>query len=549
MKDFLTRHASSKPVSFHMPGHKGGRFYKRFGYDEFLNNFIDWDITEIEGADNLFEAMGIIHSLQKRYAEIYGVKASKLLINGTSGGLIASILACLSSKGKIIMARNCHKSVFNAARLANAEVAYVHPEKLERGDGLGLVGGVSAPEVAKCIAKNPDASVVVITSPNYYGICSDIEAIAEVVHEAGMTLIVDQAHGAHLKFFVEEDFEMPLPAEMQGADIVLCSTHKTLASMTQTAVLNLCSERIPEIDLENTLQMIQSSSPSYVLMASLDINCEILERHGKKLIKEWAENLKWFYKSAKDIPGLRVMDVPALDKTKININFGIAGKEINDYLVSKGVFPELYTGNMVMLMSGIGNERADYEKLLSALREFGEENCHSPERQNPLHLEKIRKSKEEAPKKRMSSHLEDLGREGKPGKEMLTHALAFSETKGYNVEGVELRSRDITDDDFFVNSNCEDASGKAKDDLKKESQNEYRSVELPDIRASKWYTRNESIGKICAGAVVPYPSGIPLICPGEIITARAISCLDDMINKGQKIIGMDKEKRIRVIEK
>ena len=116
MKDFLTRHASSKPVSFHMPGHKGGRFYKRFGYDEFLNNFIDWDITEIKGADNLFEAMGIIHSLQKRYAEIYGVKASKLLINGTSGGLIASILACLSSKGKIIMARNCHKSVFDRDR-------------------------------------------------------------------------------------------------------------------------------------------------------------------------------------------------------------------------------------------------------------------------------------------------------------------------------------------------------------------------------------------------------------------------------------------------
>lgn len=370
IRSFLAEHGASEPISFHMPGHKGPDIYRRYGFDDFLDAFMKWDITEIPGADNLFQAEGIIEETAEKYRELYAVIKSFLLINGTSGGIIASILASVPPGKKLVMARNCHKSVFNALSLGNISPVYVYPSIIDK---YGISGAVSPEAVAEALDSEPDAEAVILPSPNYYGICSDIRAVAEEVHRRGKVLIADQAHGAHLRFFSRfEDGFLPPSAEESGADIVINSTHKTLASFTQSAVLNVCSDRVDLYAIEDRLQAVESTSPSYLLMASLDINADIIEKHGKELFEAWRENLEFFYKGAKDIPFLSIMDVPGkMDITKINMDMsqiGIKGAQLEEILMDEGIFSELYTGNILMCMTGIGNRRADLERLLNALK-------------------------------------------------------------------------------------------------------------------------------------------------------------------------------------
>ena len=352
-----------------MPGHKGSRIYRENGYGYFLDKIMDCDITEIPGADNLFQTEGIIAETMKKYERLYGVKKSYLLVNGSSGGLISAILACVRPGGKLIMARNSHKSIFNALGLASIEPVYAYPEEAE---GCGILGEITAEEIVRCMDDNPDADAVILPSPNYYGICSNVRKIAEEVHKRGKVLIVDQAHGAHLRLFEKyagsgagcacAECGFPESAETQGADIVINSIHKTLASFTQSALLNLTSDRVNPFVMEDKLQTIESSSPSYLLMATLDINADLLEKSGERLIKEWTDNLEYFYTEAEKIPGLRVIMPQNMDRTKINIDmsaYGINGNELEELLMERDIFIELVTGNIVMCMTGIGNTRRD----------------------------------------------------------------------------------------------------------------------------------------------------------------------------------------------
>lgn len=364
-------HGAASPVSFHMPGHKGKAFYVENGYEEFLDEIMDCDITEIPGADNLFQAEEIIKVTMDKYKKLYDSVSSYLLINGSSGGILAAILASVSKGGKLVMARNCHKSAFNALSLGDITPIYAFSSTVEE---YGILGEVSADEIAKCLDENPEAEAVILPSPNYYGICSDIKTIAEEVHKRGKILIVDQAHGAHLKFFKGE-YGFPKPAEEQGADIVINSIHKTLGSFGQTALLNVCSDRVDLITLEDKLQVVESSSPSYPMMATLDINADILLEKGTDLMKSWAENIAWFYDAAKEVPGLKVMAGDNLDKTKLNLDmssYGMAGNDLEEFLMERNIFIELVAGNVLMCMTGIGNKRCDFEKLIEALKEVSE---------------------------------------------------------------------------------------------------------------------------------------------------------------------------------
>ena len=315
--DFLPEHAALDPVSFHMPGHKGSQLYRKLGYGEILDKLMDCDITEIPGADNLFQTEDVILEIMEKYKKLYGSKKSYLLVNGSSVGLIAGILSCTKRGDKVIMARNSHKSIFNAMRLGGLDPVYLFPEILE---GHGILGGISPEEVKKLMDENPDAGCVVLPSPNYYGICSDIRAIAEACHERNKVLIVDQAHGAHLRFIGEG---YPMSAEEGGADIVINSTHKTLASWTQTAVMNVMSDRVDLNVIEDNLQILESSSPSYPLMLSLDINADILldEAKSENLFGEWKEAVDMFYSAAGQIPGLKIIEDPMLDRTKLNMGY------------------------------------------------------------------------------------------------------------------------------------------------------------------------------------------------------------------------------------
>ena len=279
---FLKEYSDGDVARFHMPGHKGSRLFKEFGYENQLSRLIDFDITEINGADNLFKPESIIRDIMNRYKDFYEVRETFLSVGGSSAGLIASILAAAergsgtgvgSGTGRILMGRNCHKSVYNGAILAGLKPAYLYPEIIE---DIGIAGSILPEDVENTLMEMTQESeqgqktelpVVVITSPNYYGITSDIEAIAEVCHKYDGLLIVDQAHGAHMKLFSKYCNNMRT-AEEQGADIVVNSTHKTLASFGQTGIINLCTDRVPKEILADKLQMIQSSSPSYMFLSS-----------------------------------------------------------------------------------------------------------------------------------------------------------------------------------------------------------------------------------------------------------------------------------------
>ena len=460
MEDFLLKHAGKKPVSFHMPGHKGSALYKRFGHGEFLKDFLDYDVTEIEGADNLFQREGIIADLAEKYRRLYGVQASIPLINGTSCGLIAAILAAVPRGGKLILARNCHKSVFNALTLGGIQPVYARPVL---SSSWGISGEVAPEEIERLLTDHPDASAVILPSPNYYGICSDIPGIAEVVHRFGKVLIVDQAHGAHLEFFrrFRPTAGLPINGERAGADIVVNSIHKTLGSMTQSALLNLCSDRVEPEQLEEWLQMLESTSPSYILMTSLDINARILEDHGPLLFQEWQENLEWFYSQARGIPGLRIMEAPGLDRTKLNLDMshrGYTGRGLEEALIERyGIYPELNSGNILMAMTGIGNTREDYGRLLEALRELAE---------------------------------------------------------------METESSSPKDSSDSWNPALEDR--------------------FAGLMAQE--------GKTCLRSVIPYPPGIPLICPGEVVSRIQLEELTDCLRNGEKVLGLTKEGLIGVNE-
>ncbi len=470
IKDFLISHARKKTVSFHMPGHKGQAIYRRLGYDSFLDKIMDCDITEIRGADNLFQAEGIVKESQKAYSRLYDSKESYLLINGTSGGIIASILASVPKGRKLIMARNSHKSIFNALTLADIQPVYAYPRLIK---GHGISGEISPCEIETLLNENPDAEAVILPSPNYYGICSDIESISKIVHKHKKILIVDQAHGAHLKMFSKFGVDgFPKSAEEAGADIVINSIHKTLASFTQSALLNLNSNRVSKDLLEDKLQSIESTSPSYLLMASLDINGGILIDHGHQLMGEWAENLKLFYRDAANINGLEYIDkIPSFDWTKLNLSFGamgISGSELESLLIERNIFPELYTGNLLMCMTGIGNTRDDIEALIDALNEI-------------------------------SSGLKDAS---------------------YRLEADLYESKQVT---FFQR--------------KKIYEIPQHKVRVPLVQAQ---------GRVCASSIIPYPPGIPLVCPGEKFDEESLSYIKDLRDNRQKVIGINESGEVLV---
>ncbi len=485
---FLTEHAASRPVSFHMPGHKGTEIYTENGYGDFLDCIGDCDITEIAGADNLFQAEGIIKETMEKYRRLYEVSDSYLLINGSSAGLIAAVMSTVPPGGRLIMARNCHKSVFNGIRMAGGEPVYAYPEVIK---DYGISGEITPQEIARCIEAYPDSSAVILSSPNYYGICSDIAAISEIVHKAGMLLIVDQAHGAHLHFFDKYTDGKKKAAEHLGADIVINSTHKTLLSFTQSAVVNLCGSRIDRYNFEDKLQLIESTSPSYILMASLDINGEILARRGKELIGKWEENLRYFYKEAAAVKGLRVMEHPMLDHTKLNLDMsslGIDGAQLDRLLQKQGIFAELSTGNILMCMSGIGNKRCDYERLLEAL-----EKISVSERNNFRSARVTEQSKRNERDERKSADSETDKNCGR------FHAVT---AKRFVQKGIPSETERIP--------------------LK------------------------EAAGRVCAASIIPYPPGIPLVCPGEVIDGEAVSYAGNLRAQGEKVMGIDDLGRVVV---
>ena len=527
LTDFLMYHKETHPISFHMPGHKGrSTLYGIYGFGDFIKNVVGNDITEIPGADALQQPREQIKDIMEGYAGLYGAKHTELLVNGSSAGLMASILGSVPRGGKLLMGRNSHKSVYGALRLGGIDPVYIMPEI---DDETGLQLGLDPDKIEAALIEDPDIKAVLVTSPNYYGVLSDIERIASIVHLHGRILIVDQAHGAHLKFFDYLRSEDGLPhraAENCGADIVVDSTHKTLLSFTGSAILNICTERPDVSRISELLRMLQTTSPSYLLMGSLDINQQILRMDGYNLIKNWDADIKYFYEEAAQIAGLGLIDRIDLDETKVSITMsalGLSGPELAEELEKRNIWVELTHGDYVMLMTGLGNERGDYEDVLSALRDLS---AH--------HGGRIQDVEPESTTSKTESAAQNAAQ-----KQAKNEAQAMAKNEAQAMAKNEAQ---------VANKNASQAVDKIAE-LRTPSSDSALIERLEQRKIPDTYEEiplYSAEGRVLYESIIPYPPGTPIACPGEVLSKSVILYVRDQLVAQHVVLGVDEEGRVKV---
>ena len=361
----LTDYAKSNIYPFHMPGHK------RISLKEKIRSAYEIDITEIDGFDNLHHAKEILKDVQQKAQTLYGSKYCFYLVNGSTCGILAAISSVVNRNEKILVARNSHKSVYHGLFLRQLKAEYVYPVETS----LGIQGQVTKERIEELLIKQPDIKAVLITSPTYDGVVSDIKGIAEVVHKYEIPLIVDSAHGAHFGF----SKAFPENAIKLGADLVIESVHKTLPAFTQTALLHVCSERVSLDKLKMYLSIYETSSPSYVLMAGIDACMEFLEQSGSEYFKKLEENLSTFYKKTSCLKYLKVVrkcdfskcEAFDFDESKILIlskYSAVSGADLQKLLLEKYKLQmEMACGNYTLALSSVMDTKEGFDRLAEAL--------------------------------------------------------------------------------------------------------------------------------------------------------------------------------------
>lgn len=378
--DKLNEYRDNGKYPLHMPGHK--RESKLFERNEVIMHSVDpydIDITEIEGFDNLHHPEGIIKRAMDNAADFFGTKKTWFLVNGSSCGLLAAINAVTDIGDSIVVGRNCHKAVYHAVELRNLKVHYMYPQTIKE---YGIHGGYEPKDIENLLRqaalKGEKIKAVVVTSPTYEGVISDIKAIAEVVHKYGSILIVDEAHGAHLGI----NEKLPKPAYGLGGDIVIESAHKTLPAMTQTAFLHLCGERVMVEKVQECLTVYQSSSPSYVLMASLDKCVRELQRNGKEKLDKLLITLEKFHQKANKLKNIKVPGKELIGKNGV-FDFDVCkliifstsnmlnGKALEEMLRDKYNFEiEMTSARYVLAMTTLCDDMGQIERLAEVLEEI-----------------------------------------------------------------------------------------------------------------------------------------------------------------------------------
>ncbi|MGO0907203.1 aminotransferase class I/II-fold pyridoxal phosphate-dependent enzyme [Clostridioides difficile] len=438
-------------ISFHMPGHKKGKIYEKLGYINVLENLYKMDTTEIIGTDNLHSPEGIIKASQENTAKVFKSDYTYYLVNGSSCGIQSAIMSVCNPKSKIIVNRDCHQSVINGCILGDVDIEYI---PCEISKDTNILKGVNVINVIDIIDKNLDAKAILLTYPTYYGMTYDLEYICNYAHTKNMVVIVDEAHGAHLGL----SERLPKTALEQGADIVIQSTHKTLPSFTQSSMMHVKGERVDLDKIANMLRITESSSPSYLLLSSLELAVDIYKNKGKELIEELLNNISIFKNNVNK--NLEIYSTN--DKTKVFISaksIGLTGYELENILRKKyNIQVELSNYYGVLLICTIGSCTQDFISLETAL--------------NDIVVKEFKTTK-----------LDNIKYPVDIPKKILTPREAFYKIK--------------------------------------------KSVKIYD-----------SIGKICGESIVPYPPGINIISPGEIISKEIIDYLKFCSSKGMVISGL-----------
>lgn len=440
-------------ISFHVPGHKMGKIFDKLGYNDILEKIYTLDTTEIEGTDNLHNAKEVIKQSQERAARVFNSDKTIYLVNGSTCGIQAAIMSTCPPKSKIIVNRDCHQSVINSCILGDITPVYIDSEICRE---TNILKGINYSKAKEIIDNNLDAKAIILTYPTYYGETYNLQDICNYAHDKDMIVIVDEAHGAHL----ELSDRLPKSAINLGADIVIQSTHKTLPSFTQSSMVHIKGNRVDYNKLLSILRIIESSSPSYLFMSSLELAVDIYEKHGKELMESLLNNIDKFKDKFKSNHDVYIYN--EMDKTKIFIslkNIGMTGYELDEILRSEyKIQCELSNHYGVLLICTIGNEEEDFICLETALKDI---------------LNKYKNK----------GAIEDTDYPVSIPKMKLTPREAFYKEK--------------------------------------------KRVKLKD-----------SIGKISGEYIIPYPPGISLISPGEIISEEIITYIHQGLKDGMIISGI-----------
>lgn len=365
--DQLKQYCKSDVYPFHMPGHKR--------CDIIGDGCLPYtlDLTEIPGFDNLHAPSGCIKRAEELAAELYGVKHAIISVNGATGGILSSVKAMTKRGDRILMARNCHQSVYHAVQLLGLVPEYIFPDSITDGYKLSIYGGVDVQSIEKQLIINPDIKLVIVTSPTYEGVCSDIKEIAQTCHKYGVMLFVDEAHGAHFPF--HRCF--PPSAISCGADAAVVSLHKTLPALTQTALL-LTNNPVLAQKLRGNMSVFESSSPSYILMASVE-RCLNYVKTNPDEFDLYIKRLELFYKRTKSLKHLFVFDpdssiVAVRDIGKIIIfttHTDLTGHELAEKLRSSHhLETEMASVDYVIAVTSVCDTDDGFDRLLHALSEI-----------------------------------------------------------------------------------------------------------------------------------------------------------------------------------
>ncbi|MEO1349802.1 MAG: aminotransferase class I/II-fold pyridoxal phosphate-dependent enzyme [Cyanobacteria bacterium J06635_15] len=453
-------------AAFYTPGHKQGQ-----GASAMLRSLVGSaalkaDLPELPELDNLFAPEGVIAEAQDLAAAAFGAEQSWFLANGSTCGIEAAVLATCSPGDRILIPRNAHRSVISALVLSGAMPVYLQPVYDPDWD---LVGGVDPAAIAMALETHPEIRAVLLVSPTYQGISSDLSAIADIVHAHGIPLLIDAAHGAHFGFHPA----LPQSALATGADLAVQSTHKTLGALTQAAMVHIQGARIDRDRLSQALQLTQSTSPNYLLLASLDAARQQMAIAGEKLMAQTIELAIATHQKLEQIPGIKVFSLPkdrqnpgfhTSDPTRLTIDvtrLGLSGFNADELLHNiYGVTAELPTLRQLTFIISLGNTPQDIEELVTGFTQLAQHHRHSP-----------------------------------------TPPLPHSPTPFPPSSLPPLSPRDA----FFA--------------------------------PTETVSTAQATGRISSELICPYPPGIPLILPGEKITQEAIAALQHINQSGGIITG------------
>ena len=363
----MKQHLQNRVVPFDVPGHKGGRGTREL--TDFLGlSCLKADVNSMKPLDNLCHPVSVIKNAQELAAEAFGAENAFFVVNGTTGSVQAMIMAACKAGEKIIMPRNVHRSAINALVVNGAIPVYVNPGTNKR---LGIPLGMSVENVRKAIRENPDAKAVLINNPTYYGVCSDLREIVKLAHENGMLALVDEAHGTH--FYFGEN--MPV------SGMAAVSMHKTGGSLTQSSLL-LCGKNVSAGYIRQIINLTQTTSGSYLLIASLDIARKNLALNGREIFRKTVQYAEYARSEINKLGGYYAFGSElcgsdsffSFDPTKLSIHtrdIGLAGIEVYDILRDEYNIQIEFgdIGNVLAIISA-GDRALEIERLISSLYEI-----------------------------------------------------------------------------------------------------------------------------------------------------------------------------------